>query len=122
MGGGGGVTSLVRGRDQHTECGDGGGREGRSGLGCGHLVEGADLRLPGRNLLGGHVTAGMFGQVVAAHEAPVTHRADKLLLSCVCPPVTRQLVGASKLLVTTFPAAAEGLLTWQRPKQWENMF
>lgn len=57
------------------------------------------------------MTAGVFGQVVAAHEAPVAHGAHELLLSRVRPPVARQLVRASELLVTAVPAAAEGLLT-----------
>lgn len=57
------------------------------------------------------MTAGVFGQVVAAHEAPVAHRAHKLLLARVGPPVTRELVGARKLLIAALPTATEGLLT-----------
>lgn len=54
---------------------------------------------------------GMFGQVVAAHEAPVAHLADKLLLTSVRPAVARKLIGAGKLFVTPLPVTAERLFT-----------
>ena len=57
------------------------------------------------------MTAGVFGQVVTAHEAAVADGAHKLLLAGVRPPVARQLVRAGKLLVAALPAAAEGLLS-----------
>lgn len=53
----------------------------------------------------------MFGQVVAAHKAPFANGTHKLLLARVGPPVTRELVGARKLLIAALPTATEGLLT-----------
>lgn len=58
----------------------------------------------------------MLGEVVAAHEAPVTHGAHKFLLTGVCSSVTGELVGAGEALITTVPAATEGLLTCVCPK------
>lgn len=52
----------------------------------------------------------MFGQVIAAHEAPLADAADKLLLPRVRPAVSRQLVGSGKLLIAAFPVTAERLL------------
>lgn len=66
---------------------------------------------PRRRPLGGHVSAGVFGQVVTAHEAPVTHGAYKLLLARVGAAVAGQLVGAGKLFLAALPVAAERLLT-----------
>lgn len=48
--------------------------------------------------------------MVAAHESPVAHGADELLLPGVRAAVPGQLVGAGEPLVAAFPAAAEGLL------------
>lgn len=66
------------------------------------------------------MTAGVFGQVVAAHKAPVTHRTDKFLLARVRASVARELVGAGELLVTAVPAAAERLLPYEEPRQDKN--
>lgn len=57
------------------------------------------------------MTSSMFCEVIAAHEFPLTHRTDKLLFSCVGPPVTGQFIRARKSLITTVPTAAEGLLS-----------
>ena len=60
---------------------------------------------------------GVFGQVVAAHEAPVAHSADELLLARVRSAVAGQLIGAGKLFVAAVPVTAERLLTCRRRKQ-----
>lgn len=57
------------------------------------------------------MSPGVFGQVVAAHEAAVAHVAGKLLLTGVRPAVAGQLVGAGELFVTAVPVTAERLLT-----------
>lgn len=56
----------------------------------------------------------MFGEVIAAHEPPVTHGADKLLFAGVRSPVPGQLVGAGEPFITAVPAAAKRLLTYVR--------
>lgn len=56
---------------------------------------------------------GVFGQVVAAHEAPVAHVANEFLLAGVRAAVAGKLVGAGKLFVTALPVAAERLFTWR---------
>lgn len=56
----------------------------------------------------------VFGQVVAAHEAPVAHVANKLLLAGVRPAVAGKLVGAGKFLVAALPVTAERLFTCSR--------
>lgn len=56
------------------------------------MVQSADLGLPARDLPSRHVAPGVLSQVVAAHEAPGTHRARELLLPGVCSAVPRQLV------------------------------
>lgn len=99
-------TQLIRRRDQHTERKAG---AARRTLRCRHLV---DFRRPRGGPLGGHVSASMLGQVVAAHEAPIAHVTHKLLLAGVCSPVAGELVGAGKLLVAALPVAAEWFLTW----------
>lgn len=48
--------------------------------------------------------------MIAAHEAPVAHGTDELLLAGVRPAVPGELVRAGEPLVASFPAAAEGLL------------
>lgn len=53
----------------------------------------------------------MFGEVITAHESPVTNGTHKFFLPGVCPPVTRELVRAGEPLIAAIPAAAEGLLT-----------
>lgn len=58
--------------------------------------------------------AGVFGQVVAAHEAPVAHVADKLFLTGVRPTVAGKLIRTSKLFVAAVPVTAERLLTCRR--------
>lgn len=84
------------------------------GFRCGDLVNIPHLRLPGRDLLGGHVPACVLGEVIAAHEPPVTHRADELLFARVCPPVPGELIGASEFLIAAFPVTAERFLPWKR--------
>lgn len=58
----------------------------------GHSVQPADRRLPAGDPLGGHVAPGVFRQVVAAHETPVTHWAHELLLPSVSPAVAREFI------------------------------
>ena len=60
------------------------------------------------------VAAGMLDQMVAAHEALIAQWAQEALFSGVGASVTRQLVRAGKLLVTVWPGAGEGPLTWSR--------
>lgn len=60
------------------------------------------------------MAAGVFGEVITAHEPAVAYRTDKFLLPGVRPPMTGQLVGAGEPLVAAVPATAEGLLTWRR--------
>ena len=72
-------------RHEHAQRGQTGLQGGCFGS-C-HFVKVPHLCLPGGDLLAGHVTAGVFGQVVTAHEAPVADGAHKLLLAGVRPPV-----------------------------------
>lgn len=69
--------------------------------------------MPGRDLLGGHVSPCVLGEVVAAHKPSVTHRADKLLFPRVCSPMPGELVRASEFLIAAFPVAAERFLSWK---------
>jgi hypothetical protein len=55
-------------------------------------VQLAHLCLPAWDLLGCHVATSVLCQVVTPHEAPVTHRTHKLLLSRVSPAVARQFI------------------------------
>lgn len=57
------------------------------------------------------VAAGMFDQVVAAHETLVTKRAGEALLPSVRALVSRQLIRACELLLAAGPGAREGPLT-----------
>lgn len=98
---------LIGCRDQRTD-GLGGVSALTDAAAAGHTHLG---QVPGRRPLGCTVAASVFGQVVAAHEAPLAHHADKLLLSRVGAAMARQLVRAGKLLVAAVPVAAEGLLT-----------
>lgn len=61
----------------------------RDGRRCGdsYLVQLVDLGLPVGDLLCGHVSTCVLGEVIAAHEAPITDGAHELLLSCVSPAV-----------------------------------
>lgn len=104
----GSVCLLGTGRHQHAQRGKA--RFCGRCLSSGHLVQALNVGLPGGNFLRGHVAASVLGEVVAAHESPVANGADEFLLTGVCPPVTRQLIGASEPLVTAVPAAAERLL------------
>lgn len=56
------------------------------------------------------MTASMLSKVVTAHEASFTNRTDKLFLTSVCSPVTRELIRARKFFVTALPVTAEWLL------------
>lgn len=60
----------------------------------------------------------MFGEVITAHESPVTHGTDKFFLTSMCSPVTGELIRAGKPLITAIPAAAEGFFTleWEEAK------
>lgn len=80
-------------------------------LGCGDLVEVPHLCLPRWDLLGGHVSTCVLGEMVAAHKSSFTHRTDKLLLACVCSPMPRELIRACKFLIAAFPIAAERFLS-----------
>lgn len=53
------------------------------------------------------VAAGVFHQVVAAHEALVAQRALELLLARVGAVVASQLIGAGKLLTAVRPGTRE---------------
>lgn len=53
----------------------------------------------------------VFGQVVAAHEAPVADVANKLLLAGMRPTVAGKLIRAGKLFVAALPVTAERLFT-----------
>lgn len=76
----------------------------------GDSVQLAHLCLPAWDLLCCHVATSVLGQVVTPHEAPVTHRTHKLLLSSVSSAVARQFVRPCKLFVTAVPAAGKRLL------------
>lgn len=104
----GSVCLLGTGRHQHAQRGKARFRGRR--LPSSHFVQALNVDLPGGNFLCGHVAASVLGEVVAAHESPVTNGTGEFLLAGVRPPVARQLVGASKPLVTAIPAAAEWLL------------
>lgn len=58
----------------------------------------------------------MFGQVVAPHEALVTHWAVEALLARVCAVVARQLVGPGELLATVWPGTLKGAFTGMDPQ------
>lgn len=64
------------------------------------------------------MATGVFGQVVAAHEAPLAHTTHELFLARVCSAVARQLIGTGKLLVAAIPVAAEGLLACRGSGQY----
>lgn len=66
------------------------------------------------------MTPGVFGQVVATHEAAVADVADKLLLARVRSAVAGKLIGACKLFVAALPVAAERLLAWRGREQSAN--
>lgn len=104
----GSVCLLGTGRHQHAQRGKA--RFCGRYLSSSHFVQALNIGLPGGNFLRGHVAASVLGEVVAAHESPVANGTHELLLAGVCPPVTRQLVGASEPLVAAVPAAAERLL------------
>lgn len=53
----------------------------------------------------------VLGQVVAPHEPLGALYAHKLLLPCVCPPVSLQLVAPGEPLPTEHPVADEGSLS-----------
>lgn len=103
-------TLLIGSGDQHAD-GEGGVSTLAAAAGdAAHLAQVPGFSRPRGCPLGGAVAAGVFGQVVTAHEAALAHAAHKLLLARVCPTVAGQLVGACKLLVAAVPVAAERLL------------
>lgn len=53
----------------------------------------------------------MLGEVIAAHEAPLAHRAGELLLPRVRPAVPGEFVRASKPPLAALPAATERLFS-----------
>lgn len=60
--------------------------------------------------------AGMFGQMVAPHEPPVTHGTGRTLLTCVGSSVSGQFSERANLLSPTFPATAKGFLLRETKK------
>ena len=105
------VFELIRAGHQHAD------RMWRGpglGLGQRHFVEVPRFSRPRRRPLGGDVAAGVFRQVVAAHEAPLAHVAHKLLLAGVRPPVPGEFVGTRKFFVAALPVAAEGFFACRR--------
>lgn len=96
-------------RYEHAQSGDA--RLGGRSFASNCFAQVANVGLPGGDFLRRHVAPGVFGEVVAAHEASVAHGADELLLAGVGAPVTRELVRAREPLVAPIPAAAERLLT-----------
>lgn len=103
-------TLLIGSGDQHAD-GEGGASTLAAVAGdAAHLAQVPGFARPRGRPLGGAVAAGVFGQVVAAHEAPLAHAAHKLLLARVRAAVAGQLVGAGELLVAAVPVAAERLL------------
>lgn len=82
--------------DGHQGTVSAGGRQGLKDaprLLCqGESIQFAHLCLPAWDLLGCHVAPGMLCQVVAPHEASVTHRTHKLLLPSVSSAVARQFI------------------------------
>lgn len=78
------LSLLVGCGDQHADrkC-----RASVLALRQGHFVEVSVFGGPRGSPLGGHVPPRVFGQVVTAHEAPVAHVANKLLLAGVRPAV-----------------------------------
>lgn len=105
---------LVGGGNEHADR-----KHGASvlALGQGHFVEVSGFGRPRGRPLGGHVPPGVFGQVVAAHEAPVAHVADELLLTGVRSAVAGQLVRAGELFVAALPVTAERLFTCRGRKE-----
>lgn len=99
---------LVGCGDQHAD-----GKGGSSVLapGDGHFVEVSGFGRPRGCSLGGHVTAGVFGEVVTAHEASVAHGADKLFLARVSSAMAGKLVRTGKLFIAAIPMTTERLLT-----------
>lgn len=65
------------------------------------------------------VATGMLCQMVATHEAFLTERTAELLFSSVSAVMAGQLIGASKLLVTSLPAAFKRPLTC-RKQTWHD--
>lgn len=60
------------------------------------------------------MTAGVFDQVVTAHEALVAQWALEAFFPRVRASVAGELIGAGKLLRTVRPDAREGPLPWTR--------
>lgn len=58
--------------------------------------------------------------MIAAHKSPVAYGTNKLLLAGVRSAVPGELVRAGEPLVASFPAAAEGLLTYGRETNKEG--
>lgn len=105
------VSLLVGSGNQHAQrkCG-----ASVLALGQGHFVEVWSFSGPRRCPFCGHVPSGMFGQVVAAHEASITHIANKLLLTSVRSAVAGKLIGARKLFVAALPVTTERLFTCRK--------
>lgn len=100
----------------------GGGRSRgfRAGWRWGDLGDVPGLGGPRCGSFGVHVTAGVFGQVVAAHEAALTHTTHKLLFTGVSPAVAGELIRTGKLLLTAVPVTAEGFLTYEEDERTKS--
>lgn len=62
------------------------------------------------------MSPGVFLQVVAPHEALVTHRTVEALFACVRAIVTGELVRSGELLTAACPGTLKGALTGMDPK------
>lgn len=102
----------------------GGGRSSRrvfrAGWRWGDFGDVPGLGGPRRGSFGVHVTAGVFGQVVAAHEAAPTHTTHKLLFTGVSPAVAGELIRTGKLLLTAVPVTTEGFLTYEEDEKTKS--
>lgn len=58
----------------------------------------------------------MLGQMVAPHEAPVTHGTGEFLLPGVGAAMSGKFIGAGKPSFAAFPATAERFLSWNKMK------
>lgn len=79
-----------------------------------HSFVDEDALRAARSAVGPHrcqVSSGVFGQVVAAHEAAEAHWAGKLFLPRVGSAVAGQLIGASEAPLAALPLAFVWFLT-----------
>ena len=69
--------------------------------------------------MGCRVTPHVFGEMVTAHEVPLTNLTLVLLLTSVGSEVTGQLIGSRKLFITMLPLARKWLLTCKKKIELE---